>query len=304
MTKIIVLLGGISKEREVSINTGNCIYHALHDAGINVEKYMLNEDILDFINYLKINSKNIVIFNALHGKFGEDGRIQGLLDLMHIPYTHSGLLASALCMDKIITKNIATDLNISVAKDQVITLQKDHMDEIIINYPFVVKPINEGSSVGIYLVNSRAELEMALFKLSSFSVLMIEEYIEGIECTVGVLDGKALCVTEIISKNTFYDYEAKYVTGGSQHILPARIPIEVAEKMKQYSELLYCRLGARGVVRVDFIYSKEQDKIFLLEVNNQPGMTSTSLLPEQAEYMGMSFLDLCKKLISLADYDK
>ncbi len=303
MKKVVVLMGGISSEKEVSMETGRTIYEALlTQKDLSVEKYVLNEDILGFINYLNAN-KDVVIFNALHGKFGEDGRIQSILDLMKIPYTHSGVLTSSLAMNKILSKEIAKCIEIPVVAHQSINPKEFKVEDLKIAYPFVIKPIDEGSSVGIFLIQTQEDLEKALAKLQDFNLVMIEEYIKGVECTVGVIEGKALCVTEIIPINNFYDYESKYASGGSKHILPANLPEEVQSRMKEYSEKIYKTFGARGALRVDFIYLPEEDTAFILEVNNQPGMTPTSLLPEQAKYLGISFINLCVKLINLAKFD-
>lgn len=303
MKKVVVLMGGISSEKEVSMETGRTIYEALlTQKDLSVEKYVLNEDILGFINYLNAN-KDVVIFNALHGKFGEDGRIQSILDLMKIPYTHSGVLTSSLAMNKILSKEIAKCIEIPVVAHQSINPKEFKVEDLKIAYPFVIKPIDEGSSVGIFLIQTQEDLEKALAKLQDFNLVMIEEYIKGVECTVGVIEGKALCVTEIIPINNFYDYESKYASGGSKHILPANLPEAVQSRMKEYSEKIYKTFGARGALRVDFIYLPEEDTAFMLEVNNQPGMTPTSLLPEQAKYLGISFINLCVKLINLAKFD-
>lgn len=301
--KVVVLMGGVSSEKEVSMETGKAIYEALVGTeGIQVEKYILDEDIFAFINYLNSN-KNIVIFNALHGKFGEDGRIQSVLDLMQIPYTHSGVLTSSLAMNKILSKEIAKYIGIPVVSHQSINPKKFKKEELKISYPFVIKPVDEGSSVGIYLVNNEEDLYQALGNLQNFNSVMIEEYIKGVECTVGVIEGSALCVTEIIPINNFYDYESKYASGGSKHILPANLSEQVQVEMKNYAEKIYAEFNARGALRVDFIYNAEHNKPYILEVNNQPGMTPTSLLPEQAKYLGINFKELCIKLINLAKFD-
>ena len=230
--KVVVLLQGISNESEISKITGEAIYESLSKSSLtknlysSVEKYYLDADMQKFFNFLYNNQNNIIIFNALHGKFGEDGRIQSILDLFNIPYTHSGVLPSSLGMNKLYTKKLAKNLNADIcfAKDFLIDVGNFNINDLTINYPFVIKPVDEGSSVGIYLINNDLELNQALNKLSNFKFLMAEEYIKGIECTVGVLNSKALCVTEIIPKNIFYDYESKYSQGGSEHILPARLP--------------------------------------------------------------------------------
>ncbi|MDR2007432.1 MAG: D-alanine--D-alanine ligase [Alphaproteobacteria bacterium] len=303
MQKVVVLMGGISSEKEISLKTGQAIYEALESSqDFSVEKYVLTEDIFAFINFLN-NNQGIIIFNALHGKFGEDGRIQAVLDLMKIPYTHSGVLTSAVAMNKILTKEIAKSIGIPTAKHQAFNPKNFKASDINISYPLVVKPIDEGSSVGIYLVNNQAELEISLNQMQNFSKVMIEEYISGVELTVGVLNDSPIAITEIVPINAFYDYESKYAAGGSKHIIPANLPSDITEKIKQYARILCNTIGCRGAARVDFIYNKNTNTPYLLELNNQPGMTATSLLPEQAQYLGISFAELCAKLISLARYD-
>ncbi|MDR0483843.1 MAG: D-alanine--D-alanine ligase [Alphaproteobacteria bacterium] len=301
--KVVVLMGGISSEKEVSLNTGQAIYEALSSRKeFTVEKYILTEDIFSFINFLN-NNKDIVIFNALHGKFGEDGRVQAVLDLMRIPYTHSGVLTSSIAMNKIITKEIAKSVGVPVALHQSFNPKTFNVNDVAIKYPMVIKPIDEGSSVGIYLVNTKEELAEAIAKMQNFSQVMIEEYIKGVELTTGVLNGENLAITEIIPINNFYDYESKYASGGSKHIVPANLEIAVQNQIKAHALKIYNILQCRGAVRIDFIYNKEENIPYLLEVNNQPGMTKTSLLPEQAQYLGIDFPSLCAKLVSFAKYD-
>ncbi|MCL2566582.1 MAG: D-alanine--D-alanine ligase [Alphaproteobacteria bacterium] len=303
MQKVVVLMGGISSEKEISLKTGQEVYEALVESKkFSVEKYILDQDIFAFINFLNSN-KDIIIFNALHGKFGEDGRIQALLDLMKIPYTHSGVLTSSLAMNKVLTKEIAKSAKIPTAKHHKFNPKNFNADTLAISYPAVVKPIDEGSSVGIYLVNNKEELQNAVSKIQNFSQVMAEEYLSGTECTVGLFNGEVLAITEIIPVNAFYDYESKYALQGSKHIIPANLPIHAQENIKEYARNIYNAMQCRGAVRVDFIYCSEKNIPYLLEVNNQPGMTKTSLLPEQAQYAGISFTELCVKLIALAKFD-
>ncbi|XWO13840.1 D-alanine--D-alanine ligase [Candidatus Hepatincola sp. Pdp] len=298
--KIVVLMGGVSAEREISLVTGDSVFKVLQTC-YEVEKYILNEDITEFITFLKVFKEKIIVFNALHGTYGEDGRIPALLDLLKIPYTHSGVVTSAIAMNKVLSKQLAKSMGIPVANHKVVIPKK--LKSTDIQYPCVLKPIAEGSSVGIYILHNAKDFNKVQQALQKFSTLMCEDYFQGIECTVGVLQGKALGVTDIIPKNEFYDFESKYAEGGSSHVLPSKMPQRVQTTMKKYAEDLYVALLARGTIRVDFIYNQEQDKFICLEINTHPGMTPSSLLPEQAEYTGISFLDLCKSLIQQATFD-
>jgi D-alanine-D-alanine ligase len=302
MKKIIILLGGISSEKEISLISGEEVYKAIATVtGLSVQKYYLDENIAKFVEFLSKN-KDAVVFNALHGKLYEDGKIQGLLDLMEIPYTHCGVMTSAICMNKSITKQIAKFNNIPVAKEQIITVKNFKPDDIILAYPIIIKPIDEGSSVGLFYIENKEELQKILPKIQSFNQLMAEEYIKGVECTVGVMNGKALNVTEITYTTKLFDYEAKYTTGKAKHIIPANLQENVLKQLKEFSEKLFASLNCRGVVRMDYIYSNE--KCYLLEVNTQPGMTPVSLVPEQAASLNINFTDLCLEILKYATYDK
>jgi D-alanine-D-alanine ligase len=300
--KVIVLLGGNSNESEISKKTGEAIYNSLLSLPEikHVEKYYLTHDYEAFLIFLLKNKNDIVIFNALHGKIGEDGRIQGLLDILKIPYTHSGVLVSSLCMNKILTKQLAKDI-VNVALDQILYKNEYDAKFVKINYPLVIKPVDEGSSVGIYLANNPQEFNDNIAKVANFEKIMLEEYLKGEEYTVGVLNNKALAITQIIPKNIFYDYESKYAQGGSVHIVPAKLESKIYDEMLSIAEKLFTKLGAKSCFRVDFIISN--DTIYLLEINTQPGMTSTSLLPEQALHCGINFANLCKEILNTAWYD-
>lgn len=300
---ILVLMGGTSKEREVSLSSGEVVFQALSCIkDYNVSKYdLLN--IRDFINFIKEND-NIIVFNALHGGYGEDGRIPAILDCFKIPYTHSGVTASSLSMDKVISKKIAISLGIPTAKEQVINPKNIGKEKINIDYPLVVKPINEGSSFSIFMVFNEQDLNNTKKKLVDFDSIMIEKYIKGIECTVGVINGEALVVTEIQTNNSFYDYDAKYTLGKSKHIIsPISISNELQKKIMNFSQDLYYSINAKGVIRVDYIIEETTNTPYFLEVNTHPGMTPTSLLPEQMLYVGRDFSGLCSFLIDSATYD-
>lgn len=300
--RVVVCLGGVSNESEVSKNTGEAIFNALVnlDSSLVVEKYYLSHDFDAFFYFLIKNKNDIVIFNALHGKIGEDGRVQGILDMLKIPYTHCGVLVSALCMNKIMVKQLVGNL-VNIAQDQVLYQHEYDAKYVKINYPLVIKPVDEGSSVGIYMANNQDEFNENIVKVKHLTKVMLEKYLQGSEYTVGVLNGKALAVTQIIPKNAFYDYESKYTPGGSVHVVPAQISKEHYDGMLHIAQELFIKLGAKSTFRVDFIIS--DNKIYLLEINTQPGMTSTSLLPEQAQYCGISFAKLCKEILNSATYD-
>ncbi len=300
---IIILSGGISNEKDISLKTGEGVYEVLKNANYNVEVYIFDGDLKKLVDYFSSKeAQKIVVFNCLHGKFGEDGRIQGVLDFLKIPYTHSSFLASSIMMNKNITKAIAAYLGINVPKSYLINT--DEIKESIYNqdiiFPSIVKPNSDGSSFGLYFVNNIQELKEAIS--SSSGCILIEEYLKGKEYTVGVLDGKALCVTEIITNNILYDFDAKYSPNKSEHILPAKLSDELTNQLLTISEKLYNFLEASGAIRMEYIINNNIP--YLLEANSLPGLTSTSLLPEQAEHLGISFLELCIKLLELAKYSK
>lgn len=294
--KVLVLSGGLSAERDVSLNSGKDIAAALVSKGYRVVTHDFT-DVWKLIDVLK-QEKPDVIFNGLYGNWGEDGEIQGMLDLMQIPYTHSGLKASALGMDKFLTKMVAESCGIRVAPSQKMTVRDFLADGTLIPMPYVVKPVSDGSSVGVFIVNSKEDLSKIKYEYTDREIL-VEKYISGQELTVMCLEGKAYVVTELRASDAFYNYRAKYTTGATQHILPAEIPDEVAKTCKIYAEKLHRQLGCNTVSRTDFRYNPA-DGVVLLEINTNPGMTSLSLVPEQAKYAGVSYADLCAKLVENA----
>lgn len=295
--KIIVVMGGFSSEREVSLISGKGIAIALEKKGYNVIVHDLTNT-NEFINILN-QEKPAVVFNALHGTFGEDGSITGLLDLLQIPYTHSGTKTSAIAMDKVITKKIAKSIGIPTPKFKISTY-KELLTQTEFNYPFIVKPIDEGSSVGIYIIKEKTDLEKIKDKEKKY---IIEQFISGKELTVSVLNGKALTVTELKPNVEFYDYEAKYTDGITTHELPAKLPQNVFENALKYSLDIHNELECNTVSRSDFRYN-EKDGLQFLEINTHPGMTPLSLVPEQAEYCGISYEDLCDILVKNATHKK
>jgi D-alanine-D-alanine ligase len=284
---VAVLMGGLSSEREVSLVSGAACADALERLGAKVSRVDAGRDIATVLTDLKPD----VCFNALHGEWGEDGRVQGILDTLQIPYTHSGVLASALAMDKAKAKAVLAAGGVDVPGGGLYN-RFDAAREHVMAPPYVVKPNAEGSSVGVFLVFEGANSPPQELIAPSWTFgeeVMIEPYVAGYELAVAVMDGKALAVTEIVPRTGFYDYDAKYSEGGSAHVLPARISADAATRAMALAERAHAALGCRGVTRSDFRYDDVKDVLVLLEVNTQPGMTPTSLVPEQAAHKGVSF---------------
>ena len=284
---VAVLLGGLSSEREVSLVSGAACADALERLGARVSRVDAGRDIAQVLAKLKPDA----CFNALHGAWGEDGCVQGVLETLAIPYTHCGVLASALAMDKAKAKAVLAAAGVEVPGGGLYN-RFDVAARHVMEPPYVVKPNAEGSSVGVFLVFEGANSppqEVVARSWTFGEEVMVEPYIRGMELAVGVMDGKAMTVTEIVPRTGFYDYDAKYAEGGSEHVVPARIPPHAFEKAKKLSELAHAALGCRGVTRSDLRYDEINDVLVLLEVNTQPGMTPTSLVPEQAAAGGVDF---------------
>ena len=298
--KVLVIMGGFSAEKDVSITSGKGVEAALKKLGYNVVSHILTDSakLIDTIN----REKPDVIFNALHGNWGEDGEIQGLLDMLQIPYTHSGLKASAIGMDKHITKLLCQSVGISVPAGEKMTFGDFCRYGTTVDYPYVIKPVSDGSSVGVYIIRSAEDLEKVDFSDIDTEIL-IEKYIEGQELTVSVLQGKALTVTEMRPKKGFYDYHSKYTDGATTHIIPAEIPETVFNQALRSAEKLHKELGCKTVSRSDFRYNKK-DGLVLLEINTAPGMTPLSLVPEQYIHTGGSYEKLCQILVEEASCRK
>ena len=297
--KIGVLLGGLSSEREVSIASGTAILKALHEKGYHAVTVDVGRDVAE-----KIHEQGIeAAFIALHGKFGEDGAIQGMLEVMGIPYTGSGILASALGMNKTVSKQVFRSQGLLVGPYEVIyagSADKAHSIVSQLRYPVVIKPHAEGSSVGVSLVFKNEEVTPAVelaFKYGD--EILIEKFIKGKEVQVGILGSRALGAIEIVPKRTFYDYAAKYEKGMSDHFFPARIPEADYQRTLEAGMAAHRAIGCRGYSRVDFIID-EGGVPHILEVNTLPGMTATSLLPEIAKGVGISFPDLVEEILRLA----
>lgn len=303
--KVAVLLGGFSAEREVSLSSGAGCAKALREEGFEVVE--IDPKASDLAAQLNA-AKPDVVFNALHGRWGEDGCVQGLLELLRIPYTHSGVLASALAMHKQRTKDIYAAAGLPVVKSIVVD-RRAAAAQHLMEPPYVVKPVNEGSSVGVFIIrkgDNRPPEALGKEEWSLSSEMMVEEYVPGRELTVAVMGGKALGVTEITTGLEFYDYEAKYSEGGSIHVLPAKVPEAIAKDAMRLAEAAHAALGCRGVSRTDLRFDDTGSKprLVLLETNTQPGMTPTSLVPEQAAYTGMSYGKLCRWIVEDASCDR
>jgi D-alanine-D-alanine ligase len=295
--RIAVLKGGWSPEREVSLNSGAAVGNALREAGYEAIEIDAGRDLAAQLKEARPDA----VFNALHGQWGEDGCVQGLLEVLGLPYTHSGVLASALAMDKQRAKLILADVGVPSPEGRIVT-RAEAAGGHIMAPPYVIKPNAQGSSVGVFIVrkgDNRPPAELTSEKWSLGEEVLVEKFIPGRELTVAVMGERALCVTEITTSLAFYDYEAKYAAGGSRHILPAELPPAVTERCLDLALKAHQALGCRGVSRSDFRYDEaaKGEQVFFLEVNTQPGMTGTSLTPEQAAYCGVSFADLCAWMV-------
>jgi D-alanine-D-alanine ligase len=301
MTRVAVLHGGISAERDVSLASGRQVIAALRESGYAVTPIDVGPDLRATLAAL--DPAPDVVFNALHGRFGEDGAIQGVLDWLNIPYTHSGVRASALAMDKAAAKAIFAAAGLPVARGGVMDIETlrgaDPMP-----LPYVIKPVNEGSSVGVHILRERDNRRAEVAESWRFgATAMVEEYVPGRELTVAIMGEQALAVTEIVAAQGFYDYEAKYADGGSRHIIPAGVHADVYARALDIAVAAHQALGCRGATRADFRYDDtagEPGRLVLLEINTQPGLTPTSLLPEQAAHRGISFPALCAWMLEQA----
>lgn len=293
MTKHIALLeGGLSCEREISLLTAEAVYSALCELGYKVTRVDAGRDLAEVLAKIKPD----LAFNALHGEYGEDGCIQGLLEFMGIPYTHSGVTASAIAMDKVISRNIFMQNGLKCPKAKVIHKEELRQGEPMPR-PFVIKPISEGSSVGVYIFFEDDDWCFDLDEWKFGDKILVEEYIKGQEINIAVMGDKALGALEIKPLTRFYDYEAKYTEGKAEHIMPANLPPDVYKRALEIGLKAHNALGCKGVSRAEAIYNKEEDEFYMIEVNTQPGMTKLSLLPEIAKYTGVSFNELVDFLV-------
>lgn len=307
MARVAVLLGGLSGERPVSLVSGRECGAALRRLGHEVIEVDPQED--DWIDTLATLNPEMV-FNALHGEFGEDGRVQGVLDYLRLPYTHSGVLASALAMDKAKAKAVFATVGLPLARGMLMD-RREAAKAHPMPVPYVVKPNAAGSSLGVFIVREGANRPPEQLLDPDWAYgdeVLVEEYVGGREFTVAVMSEDAgarpLAVTEIIPAGEWYDYNAKYAPGGSRHELPARIPADIYEQMMKWAVQAHTVLGCRGVTRADFKWDEKTGKTCLIEVNTQPGMTPTSLAPEQAAHIGMSYDQFVQWMIDDASWPR
>ena len=291
--KIAVLCGGWSSERDISLISGKAIYKAIKKLGLNVILIDVDKNIAEKLKKEKID----IAYITLHGTPGEDGTIQGMLELMGIAYTGCGIFSSSATIDKIISKKMFESANIPTAKWTVIEKLKP-FKEIV--FPLVIKPASQGSAIGISIVKNKKEFEKAVKLAFTYDTrVLAEKYIKGVEVTAGVLNGKPLPVIEIVPKGKFYDFKSKYTVGQSKHIIPARLPEKILNKIQNIAVKVYNEFLCNGTCRVDMIVDK-QNNIYVLEVNTLPGMTETSLFPDAARAAGISFENLVLEILKSA----
>jgi len=297
---VAVLMGGWSAEREVSLVSGQAAVEALRERGYLVSPIDVGRDLPSRLAELRPD----VVYNALHGRFGEDGTVQGLLEIMGIPYSHSGVLASSLAMNKAMAKRLFATAGLRCAEGVVTTVTALLANGAPMDPPYVVKPNGEGSSVGVKIVRRTGERPIDRNDWPYGPEILVERYIAGRELTVGVLGDQPLAVTEIRHRHGFFDYHAKYTANEAQHLIPAPLAPELYQRALDHALTAHRLLGCRGVSRADFRLDEDDpDGLFLLEVNTQPGMTPISLVPEQAAHVGIAFADLVERLVEDARCD-
>eukprot|EP01013_Petalomonas_cantuscygni_P003805 TRINITY_DN14037_c0_g1_i1.p1 TRINITY_DN14037_c0_g1~~TRINITY_DN14037_c0_g1_i1.p1 ORF type:complete len:315 (+),score=62.52 TRINITY_DN14037_c0_g1_i1:979-1923(+) len=295
MKRVAVIYGGWSSERDVSLTSGKQMANAARSAGYDVVEIDAGRDLATQLT----DAEPDVVLNGLHGPWGEDGCVQGALEVLGLPYSHSGVLASALAMDKLKSKAVFREAGIPIAEDKQVT-RAEAAAAHPLKPPYVIKPVAEGSSFGVLIVREGANgpaKELTGPNWHYGDHLMAEEFIPGRELTVAVLGDRALAVTEITTLRDYYDFDAKYEAGGSQHVIPADLPAHVTDAAMEFALKAHKALGCRGATRSDFRYDDKRDRLVILETNTQPGMTPTSLVPEQAAFVGMSFEQLVAWMI-------
>ena len=289
--KILILSGGISEERNISKLSANHVYETIKNE-LKTKILDVSDNAQEFLSKIQKYRPN-VIFNCLHGNFGEDGQIQSILNYLRIPYTHSGVLTSAILMNKIISKKLFKSLGISTPQ----SINESKIKSQKLKFPLIIKPINGGSSYGLIKINNKESLNKYLNnKIIKKSRMLIEEFIEGRELTVGILENKICGLMEIKYKEELYNYDNKYINI-AEHIINPKLPREIEKELIENSLKVHSSLNCNCISRIDFRYNEKANKIYLLEVNTQPGLTKNSLLPEMAKEKGISFLKLCKILL-------
>lgn len=313
---IAVLMGGWNSEREVSLRSGEAVFAALNKLGYKATKIDFSRKIFTQLQEVKPD----IVFNALHGKYGEDGRVQGVLDILQIPYTHSGIVASAICMDKVLTRKICTTVGVKSphyeilkkgpgnkgpgnkgAEDKEDARNKEKI--FAVGKPLVIKPISEGSSVGVEVILPNMQFDFAKYEWKYGDEVIVEKYLAGQEIQVVVMDGKALGAIEVRPHGLFYDYKCKYTAGMTDYIMPAEISAEKYAEVLDLAERCHAVVGCRGVSRIDFILNNKDggdDNFYLLETNTHPGFTETSLVPKIAKHVGISFEEIVEFLVKNA----
>jgi D-alanine-D-alanine ligase len=300
---VVVLMGGWSAEREVSLTSGKGVAEALRERGwSNVSEVDMDRNVAQVLTEIRPD----VVFNALHGTPGEDGTVQGMLELMQIPYTHSGVETSVIAIDKELTKMVLVPHGVRMPKGELVESESLHSGDPMAR-PYVLKPVNEGSSVGVAIVHENCNYGSPIGRdvegpWHQFDRLLAEPFIRGRELTVAVLNDEPLAVTELVPHGEFYDYAAKYTDGQTDHICPAQVPDDIAKAMMEMAARAHRLLGCKGASRSDFRWDDSQGEagLYLLEVNTQPGMTPLSLVPEQARYRGIAYGELVERLIAEA----
>lgn len=291
-------MGGWNSEKDVSLKSGEAVYQELLKMGYNAKKVIFTKNIAKDLEEIKPD----IVFNALHGQYGEDGRVQGLLDILNIPYTHSGFLTSTICMNKKLTNKICEEINIKTAKSYIVKKNDNNIDEMAkkITKPYVIKPISEGSSVGVEVI-----LEDNNFNLKDYSwqygdEIIVEKYIKGQEIQVAFVNDKAVGALEVRPKKLFYDYECKYSEGMTDYIIPAPISDEKYQEALNLAQKIYNHFNCRSIARVEFILDENDNEFYFLEINTHPGFTSTSLVPKIAQLKNISFAEIIENLINSA----
>jgi D-alanine-D-alanine ligase len=299
---IAVLLGGWNSEREVSLRSGEAVYEALIKLGYKASKIDFSREIFEQIKTVKPD----IIFNALHGTYGEDGRIQGVCDILEIPYTHSGIIASALCMDKIITRKICQTVGVESPIYEILKKGEDEENQeklAKVGKPFVIKPISEGSSVGVEVILTDMPFDFSTYEWKYGDEIILEKYIAGQEIQVAIMDGKALGAIEVRPHGLFYDYKCKYTAGMTDYIMPAEVDAEKYAEVLELAQKAHRVVGCRGISRIDFILNNKNggdNRFYLLEINTHPGFTATSLVPKIAKHVGISFEEIVEFLVKTA----